>query len=68
MDAPVADESSGLGVEWELPLPSYTVATAVPDQSLIFHLCHSFQQGRIINPLSEARDRTCILTDPVSGS
>ena len=27
-------------------------------------LCHSSRQRRILNPLSETRDRTCILMDP----
>ena len=40
-----------LGVELEPQLPAYTTATAMPDPSLV------------INPLSEARDQTCILMD-----
>ena len=39
-------------------------ATAMTDPSRICDLHHSSQQFRILNPLSEARDRTCILTDP----
>ena len=40
-----------LGVELELELLAYTTATATPDLN------------RILNPLSGARDRTCILTE-----
>ena len=40
-----------LGVKLELELLAYTTATATPD------LSH-------FNPLSEARDRACILMDP----
>ena len=49
-----------LGVESELQLPAYTTATASRDLSLICSLHHSSQQCRILNPLSEARDRTFI--------
>ena len=38
-----------LGAESELQLPAYTTAIATP--------------GQILNPLSEARDPTCILMD-----
>ena len=47
----------------ELQLPAYTVATATLDLNDICNLCHSFQQHQILNPLSKARDRTCILMD-----
>ena len=47
-----------LGVESELQLPGYTTAAAMPDQKLICSLHH-----RILNPLSEARDQTCIVMD-----
>ena len=56
------------GVELELQLPAYTTATATPDPSHIFNPSHSLQQCWILNPLSEARDRTCILTDTMLGS
>ena len=46
-------------VESELQLPAYTTATATSDLNLVFDLYHSSQQCRILNPLSEARDRTC---------
>ena len=41
----------------------YITATAVPDLSHILDLPHSLWQCRIFNPLSEARDQTCILRD-----
>ena len=50
-------------VELELHLPPYTTATATPDPSHIRDLHHSSQQCRILNLLSEARDRTHILMD-----
>uniref|UniRef100_A0A8D1DAL5 Uncharacterized protein n=1 Tax=Sus scrofa TaxID=9823 RepID=A0A8D1DAL5_PIG len=52
-----------LGVESELQLPAYTTATATPDPSRVCDLHYSSQQRRILNPLSEARDRTCVLMD-----
>ena len=52
-----------LGVKLELLLPACATATATPDLSHICNLHHSSQQRRILNPLSEARDRTCILMD-----
>ena len=44
-----------LGVE------AYTRVTATQDPSLICDLHPSSQQCQILNPLSEARDGTCIL-------
>ena len=52
-----------LGVESELQLWAYTTATATSDPSCICDLHNSSQQRRIINPLSESRDQTCILMD-----
>ena len=52
-----------LGFELELQLPAYTTATAMPDPSHICSLHHSSWQHRILNPLTEARDRTHILMD-----
>ena len=46
-----------LGVKSELQPPVYT-ATAIQDLSCISKLQHSSQQLWILNPLSEARDRT----------
>ena len=51
-----------LGVESELQLPACTTATATPDPSHICDLLHSSWQRRILNPLSEARDQTYILS------
>ena len=52
-------EVTRLGVKLELQLPAYTIASAMPDPSHIDN--HSLWQGWILNPLSEARDWTCIL-------
>ena len=40
-----------------------TTATATPDLSCVYDLHHSSWQHRILNPLSKARDQTCILMD-----
>ena len=56
-------EDPRLGVETELQLPAYTTATAMPGLSLVCGLHHSSWQCRILNPLSQARDRTHILVD-----
>ena len=50
-----------LGVELELELLAYAIATATPGPSCICN--HSSQHLRIHNPLSEARDWTCVLMD-----
>ena len=52
-----------LGVELELQVPAYTTATATQDPTYIFDLHHSSWQHQMLNPLGEARDRTCILMD-----
>ena len=52
-----------LGVELELQLLAYTTATATPDPSHIGNLHCSSQQCQILNPMSKARDLTCILVD-----
>ena len=53
-----------LGAESQLQLPSYTTATAMPELS---HVCNLHQaHGNtewILNPLSKARNQTCILMD-----
>ena len=54
--APVAYEGSQAGVASELLLLAY--ATATRDPSCSFDLHHSSQQCRILNPLSEATNRT----------
>ena len=51
------------GVEAELQLPAYTTATATLDLSHICDLLGSLWQHRILNPLSEARDRTRIFME-----
>ena len=53
----------GLGIKSEMQLLAYTTATAMQDLSCVFDLHHSSQQRQILNPLSEARDRTCVLMD-----
>ena len=52
-----------LGVEVDLQLPAYTTAIATQDLSCICDLHHSLQQCWILDPLNEARARTCILMD-----
>ena len=52
-----------LGAESELQLPAYTTATATQDPSHSCDLHHSSRQYLILNPLSEARDRTHIFMD-----
>ena len=49
--------------ESELQLLAYTTATAMPDPSHVRGLHDSSGQCQILNPLSRARDRTCILMD-----
>ena len=56
-------EVSRLGVKLKLYLLAYTIATATQDPSHDCNLHHNSQQHQILNPLSEARDRTCILMD-----
>ena len=53
-----------LGVEFKLQLLVYTTATETPDPSCICNLHHSSRQRWILNPLSEARDRTRNLMVP----
>ena len=52
-----------LGVESELQLLADTTATATRDPSRICDLHRSSRQRGILNPLSWARDRTCIVMD-----
>ena len=52
-----------LEVESKLQLPAYTIAIATPDLSHIYDLCRSWHQLQILNPLSEARDRTLVHMD-----
>ena len=52
-----------LMVELELQVLALTTATEIPVLSCICNLCFSFQQHQILNPVSKARDWTCILID-----
>ena len=58
-------EAPRLGAELELQLLAYTTATATAtrDVSRVFNLHYSLWQRQIPEPLSEARDRICILID-----
>ena len=55
----------GEGANWSNSCrPTATAtATAMPYPSCICDLYHSSRQCRILNPLSEAKDRTCVLID-----
>ena len=53
-----------LGVKLELQVLAYTTATAMPDLSCVCNSHHSSWQHQILNPMSEARDRTCNLMVP----
>ena len=61
---PVACGGSQAGVKLELQLPAYTTATAMQDPSCACDLHHSSQQCSLLNPVSEARDRTGNLMVP----
>lgn len=52
-----------LWVDSELQLPATATATATVDLSFVCDLHHSSRQHQILNPLSQAGDRTCILMD-----
>ena len=52
-----------LEVELELQPLAYATATAKQDLSCICNLCHNLWQCHIPNPLSEAKDPTCVLMD-----
>ena len=55
-----------LGVQSELQLLAYATATATATTTL--DSSHTLQQHQILNPLSEARDRTHILSDTMASS
>ena len=57
-----------LGINSELQLPVCTTATVMPDLSRISELHCNLQQCWILNPLSEARDRTHFLMDTMLDS
>ena len=52
-----------LGLELQLHLPAYTIATAMPDPSSICDSNPSSQQCQILSSLSEASYQTDILMD-----
>ena len=52
-----------LGAEAELYPPAYTTATATWDPSCVCDQHHSCRHRWILNPLSEARERTRFLVD-----
>ena len=52
-----------LGVKSELQEPAYTASTAMQDAGRICNMHHRSLQRWILNPLSEAKDQTCILMD-----
>ena len=60
---PLPMEVPRLGVQSELWLLPYTTAIATQDPSHVCNLHHGSWQCQILNPLSEARARTCILMD-----
>ena len=68
MAAPLAYGNSWARVKSELQLQACITVTAMPYLSCICDLCHNLRQCRILNPLSEARDRTRILRETTSGS
>ena len=53
-----------LGLQLELQLPAYAMATAIPDPSCICDLHHGSQQHWILNPLNKAGDGTRNLIVP----
>ena len=56
-------EVTRLGIKSELQLPAYTTGKAMWDPSYICDLHHSSWQRQIFDPLSKARDQTCVLMD-----
>ena len=56
-----------LEAEFELQLPAYTTATAMPDPSHTATYTTAFGKRQILNPLNKATDRTHILTETVPG-
>ena len=59
---PLHMEVPRLGLGLELQLLAYATLTATWDASQICDL-HNSGQCQILNPLSKARDRTCVLVD-----
>ena len=52
-----------IGVKLELQLSSYIIAAAMPDPSIFCNLHWGSWQCPILNPMSGARDGTCVLMD-----
>ena len=52
-----------LGVKSELQPQAYATTTAMPGLSHVCNPQHSSWQWKILKPLSEARDLSCVLTD-----
>ena len=50
-----------LGVKSELQLLTYATTTAMSDPSFVCDRHHRLWQSQILNPLSKAGDRACIL-------
>ena len=61
--APAAYGSSQARGQTGATAASYTTAIATQDPSHVCDQQHSSRQRQIPDPLSEARDRTCILMD-----
>ena len=68
MATPVAYGNSWARGQIGATAEAYATATATLDPSHICDLHRSLQQHQILNPLSEARDRTRILTETTLGS
>ena len=56
-------EVSRVGVELELQLEAYVIATEMPDPRHVWDLHHRLWQCQILNPLREDRDGIHILID-----
>ena len=67
MATPVAQGRSQARGQIRVAAEAYITAVATLDPSCISNLHCSLQQHRIFNPLSEARDGTCILMETTSG-
>ena len=61
-------EVPSLGIKLELQLQAYATATKTPYPSHICDFHPSLQQGRILNPLSQAGNQTLIFTNTMSAS
>ena len=61
-------EVPGVGIKSKVQLQAYATATTMPDPSPICNLGRNLRQRRILNPLSEARVQTCILTEIMLGT